>query len=99
MAAAATTLLEQLAAQAGPGAAVRAGSDDDAVDGVRPRLVAAPANGEALAATLAWASSEGLPVRVSGGGTKQDWGTPGPGSICCCPRRRSPASSSIGMAT
>ena len=79
MAAAATTLLEQLAAQAGPGAAVRAGSDDDAVDGVRPRLVAAPANGEALAATLAWASSEGLPVRVSGGGTKQEWGTSGAG--------------------
>ncbi len=79
MAAAAATLLEQLAAQAGTGAAVRAGRDDDAVDGVRPRLVAAPATGEALAATLAWASAEGLSVRVSGGGTKQDWGTPGDG--------------------
>ena len=79
MASAATTLLEQLATRAGSGAGVRAGGDDDAVDGVRPRLVAAPANGEALAATLAWASSEGLSVRVSGGGTKQDWGTPGAG--------------------
>ena len=78
MAAAAATLIEQLAAQAGPGA-VRVGGDGDAVDGVRPRLVAAPASGEALAATLAWASSEGLSVRVSGGGTKQDWGTPGAG--------------------
>ena len=78
MAAASTsTLLEELAVQAGLGAAVRAGSDEDAVDGVRPRLVAVPASGEALAATLAWASSEGLSVRVLGGGTKQDWGTPG----------------------
>ena len=79
MAAAATTLLEQLAAQAGSGAAVRAGGDGDAVDGVRPHLVAAPATGDALAATLAWASAEGLSVRVTGGGTKQDWGTPGAG--------------------
>ncbi len=70
-------LLDQLAAQAGHGATVRAGGDKDAVDGVQPRLVAAPADGEALAATLAWASSEGFSVRVTGGGTKQDWGTPG----------------------
>ena len=72
-----STLIEQLAVQAGPGAAVRAGGDEDAVDGVRPRLCAAPPDGEALAATLAWASSEGLSVRVSGGDTKQDWGVPG----------------------
>ena len=73
----ATTLLDQLATRAGPGAAVRAGGEEDAVDGVRPRLVALPATGEALAATLASASSEGLSVRVCGGGTKQDWGAPG----------------------
>lgn len=72
-----TALLDRLAAQAGPGAAVRAGGADDAVDGVQPRLVAAPGTGEGVAATLAWASSEGLPVRVSGGGTKQRWGAPG----------------------
>ena len=76
-AASTTTLIEQLAARAGSGAAVGAGGEEDAVDGVQPRLVAAPANGEALAATLAWASSEGFSVRVAGGGTKQDWGTPG----------------------
>ena len=70
-------LLARLAARAGPGAAVRAGGDDDAVDGVQPRLVAAPGTGEGVAATLAWASSEGLSVRVSGGGTKQQWGAPG----------------------
>lgn len=75
--ASAGTLVERLAARAGPGAAARAGADEDAVDGARPRLRAAPASGEALAAALAWASAEGLSVRVSGGGTKQDWGTPG----------------------
>ena len=71
------TLLEQLVARAGPRAAVHAGVAADAVDGVRPRLAAVPASGEALAATLTWASSERLSVRVSGGGTKQDWGAPG----------------------
>ena len=70
-------LLARLAARAGSGAAVRAGGDDDAVDGVQPRLVAAPGTGEGVADTLAWASSEGLSVRVSGGGTKQQWGAPG----------------------
>ena len=71
-----TALLDRLAAQAGPGAAVRAGGGDDAVDGVQPRLVAAPGTGEGVAATLAWASAEGLSVRVSGGATKQQWGAP-----------------------
>jgi glycolate oxidase FAD binding subunit len=75
MAAPTTTLVEQLAAQRGPGAAVRAGGDP--VDGVQPRFAAAPASREALAETLAWAASEQLRVRVSGGGTKQDWGAPG----------------------
>ena len=51
--------------------------DQDAVDGVRPRLATVPASGDALAATLAWVSSEGLSVRIRGGGTKQDWGASG----------------------
>ena len=71
------TLVDQLAVRAGPGAGVRAGADEDAVDGIRPRLVGVPASGEALAATLACASSDGLSIRICGGGTKQDWGTPG----------------------
>ena len=71
------TLLEELVARAGPGSAGRLGAEADTVDGVRPRLVAAPVSGDAAAATLAWAASEGLAVRVCGGGTKQDWGTPG----------------------
>ena len=77
MAAVASTaaLLERLAAQTGAGA--RAASDGDAVDGVRPRIVAEPGNGDALAATLAWAASEQLRVGVAGGRTKLQWGAPG----------------------
>lgn len=78
MAAASTeALVRDLAAQAGPGAVVRSGGDEDAVDGVRPGIVAVPATGEGLAAVLTRASSAGLAVRVRGGGTKQDWGAPG----------------------
>ena len=54
---------------------MRAGGDP--VDGVQPRFAAAPASREALAETLAWAASEQIRVRVSGGGTKLDWGAPG----------------------
>ena len=77
MAAPTTTLIDELTAHAGPGAAVRAGGAADAVDGVQPRLVVAPASRAALAETLARAASERLRVRVAGGRTKQDWGTPG----------------------
>ena len=77
MAAGASTaaLLERLAAQTG--AAARAAGDGDTVDGVRPRLVAEPGDGDALAATLAWAAAEQLQVRVAGGRTKLQWGAPG----------------------
>ena len=68
-------LLERLAGQTG--AAARAAVDGDAVDGVRPRIVAEPGSGEALAAALAWAASEQLQVRVAGGRTKLQWGAPG----------------------
>ena len=66
-------LLAQAASHSGEGTVVP-GTEADAVDGVRPRLVAAPANADALAATLAWASAERLTVLVRGGGTKLDWG-------------------------
>ncbi len=68
-------LLERLAEQTGSGA--RAAVDDDAVDGVQPRMVAEPTNGDALAATLAWAATEQLQVRVAGGRTKLQWGSLG----------------------
>ena len=55
-------------------AALRAATAADAVDGVRPRLVAEPATADRLAATLGWAAEQGLSVRVRGGGTKQQWG-------------------------
>ncbi len=71
-----TALLDELTARTGPGAAVRAGRDADAVDGVRPRLVAVPASRAAVSEALAWARSEQLRVRVGGGGTKQGWGAP-----------------------
>jgi len=53
----------------------RLSTDQDVVDGVCPRFVAEPPTPETLAATLGWASSNGLSVLVRGGGTKLDWGT------------------------
>ncbi len=73
--ASAAALLERLAGKTG--AAARAAVDGDAVDGVRPRIVVEPGSGDALAATLAWAASERLRVRVAGGRTKLQWGAPG----------------------
>ena len=68
-------LLERLVAQTA--IAARAAGDGDALDGLRPRIVAEPGNGDALAATLAWAATEQLQVRVAGGRTKLQWGAPG----------------------
>ena len=68
-------LLDQLAGRSAGGSA-RIGSDADAIDGVRPRLVASPLTGAGVAETLAWAVGEGLAVHVAGGGTKQQWGAP-----------------------
>ena len=68
-------LLEQAASRSGAGTA-RAATEADAVDGVRPRLVAQPVSRDGLAATLAWAAAEGLKVLVTGGGTKLAWGAP-----------------------
>lgn len=58
------------------GDAARAATGADAVDGVVPRLVAAPVDGDAMATTLAWAASERLSVLIAGGRTKLAWGTP-----------------------
>ena len=48
----------------------------DAVGGVVPSLVVAPADEAEVAAVLACASRDGLAVVVRGGGTKLDWGAP-----------------------
>ena len=67
-------LLERLVAQTG--IAARAAGDGDTVDGRRPRIVAEPGSGDALAATLTWAATEQLQVRAAGGRTKLQWGAP-----------------------
>ena len=48
----------------------------DAVAGVIPSLVVAPADEEQVAAVLAWATRESLRVVVRGGSTKLRWGAP-----------------------
>ena len=67
-------LLEEASSRSGNSA--RAATGADAVDGVIPRLVAEPVDGDAMAATLAWAASERLRVLIAGGRTKLAWGTP-----------------------
>ena len=67
-------LLEEASSRSGNNA--RAATGADAVDGVIPRLVAEPVDGDAMAATLAWAASERLRVLIAGGRTKLAWGTP-----------------------
>jgi glycolate oxidase FAD binding subunit len=54
----------------------RAGAGGDAIDDVVPRHVAEPESPEALAQTLALASSERLQTVIRGGGTKIGWGRP-----------------------
>ncbi|RCV50063.1 FAD-binding oxidoreductase [Marinitenerispora sediminis] len=58
------------------GAAVRPGTPADAVGGVRPAYVAAPADPAAAAAVLAVAAEHALTVVPRGNGTKIDWGGP-----------------------
>ena len=67
-------LLEEVSSRSGNNA--RAATGADAVDGVIPRLVAEPVDGDTIAATLAWAASERLRVLIAGGRTKLAWGTP-----------------------
>ena len=69
------SLSAEAATRAGAGA-VRPPEVVDDIDGVRPRLVVEPATAEAVAATLGWASEQGLSVVVRGGGTKLDWAPP-----------------------
>jgi glycolate oxidase FAD binding subunit len=53
---------------------VRAGSEEDAVDGIVPRMVVEPATAEEVARALKIATDAGLRVIPRGGGTKKDWG-------------------------
>ena len=72
-------LVAEVDARAGA-AVARPGVAADAIDGVVPALVAAPATPGAMAKTLAWATETGRTVVVRGGGTKLGWGPP-PGPI------------------
>jgi glycolate dehydrogenase FAD-binding subunit len=58
------------------GVEVRAAIEADAVAGVLPRVVVAPAHAEAVAATLAFANDEGLAVLPRGGGAQMGLGAP-----------------------
>ena len=72
-------LVEALAADLGPDR-VRPGCPDDAIGGLVPRAVAEPLSPEAIALVLRRAGTDGLAVRVRGGGTKQAWTAP-PGRL------------------
>lgn len=52
----------------------RAGAPADAVEGIVPRTVVAPATAEAVGTILEWASRDRLSVLVRGSGTKLAWG-------------------------
>jgi len=49
---------------------------DDAVDGVRPQLVAAPTDEAAAQALAGWCGREKIAVVARGGGSKIGWGAP-----------------------
>jgi glycolate dehydrogenase FAD-binding subunit len=66
---------DELASLVGAGA-LHPATARDAVDGVAPARVAAPANAEDLARALRAANEAGLAVIPRGGGTKLDWGRP-----------------------
>ena len=53
---------------------MRAGREQDAVDGIVPQLVVEPANGEEVAGALKIATDAGMHVIPRGGATKKDWG-------------------------
>ena len=65
-------LVAEVDARAGA-AVARPGSAADAIDGVVPGVVAAPATPGGIAKTLAWATETGRTVVVRGGGTKLGW--------------------------
>jgi glycolate oxidase FAD binding subunit len=67
---------ELLDSLAGTGVATRPAGPDDAVDGVRPAVVASPADTAQTAAILRRAAELDLAVVARGTGSKLDWGLP-----------------------
>lgn len=69
-----TALLAELAARVPTTGAVRASTEADVVDGLRPHLFVEPDTPAQVAAALAWAAERHFGVVVRGGGTKVAWG-------------------------
>ncbi|MBL0885315.1 FAD-binding oxidoreductase [Myceligenerans indicum] len=59
-----------------PAGEVRPAGPGDAVDGVRPQVVARPTSVAGVSALLAEAASQGLAAVARGGGTALDWAAP-----------------------
>lgn len=55
---------------------VRLATSDDAFEVVRPLLVVSPRDAKSAGAVLEWASRDGVPLAIRGGGTKLGWGAP-----------------------
>jgi glycolate oxidase FAD binding subunit len=67
---------------------VRAATDADTVDGVRPALVVAPGSTDETAAVLRVVAAAGLRVVTRGAGTTLDWGAPPEACDVVCDVRR-----------
>lgn len=66
---------QRLAAIVGP-ERIRAATETDDVDGIRPRWIVEPEDAAGIAKTLACANELDLHVVARGGGTKLNWGAP-----------------------
>ena len=69
------SLIEQASSRAGSDSS-RNSNLEDVVDGIQPRAVVEPENADALAETLAWATSSELKILIAGNRTKLAWGAP-----------------------
>jgi glycolate oxidase FAD binding subunit len=69
--------VDEMLDRLGPsGVAIRAAEESDAIDGVLPSAVVAPADTDGVAAVLRIAAERGCAVSARGTGTKLDWGLP-----------------------
>lgn len=69
-------LQDRLKEEFGSAVEIAPAGGDDAVDGVRPQLVAAPTDEAAAQALAGWCGREKIAVVARGGGSKIGWGAP-----------------------
>jgi glycolate oxidase FAD binding subunit len=69
-------LQDRLKEEFGSAVEIAPAGGDDAVDGVRPQLVAAPKDEAAAQALAGWCGREKIAVVACGGGSKIGWGAP-----------------------